>query len=321
MSNLKSIPNEHPQDAPEGMLRVVTLSEFLSIEFPPRENILSPWLPTQGLAMVHGYRGVGKTYFALNTAIAVATGGEFLRWKAPKPYGVLLIDGEMPGNALQERLIQIVKSLNLDPSTYSEVSSRLKVITPDLQKLGMPDLATRVGQWKVDEHITDEIDLVILDNLSSLVRSGKENESESWLPVQEWALKLRASGKSVLFIHHSNKQGGQRGTSKREDILDTVISLKRPSKYDPREGAVFEVHYEKTRGIAGKEVEPFEAKLTVQNGKQVWVVSSIQDSTYKKVVVLHKEGLTPKEIVQELGIHKSQVSRHLKIARENQDID
>lgn len=32
--------------------------------------------------------------------VAVASGGRFLKWKAPKAAGVLLIDGEMPAAAL-----------------------------------------------------------------------------------------------------------------------------------------------------------------------------------------------------------------------------
>ncbi|MBI5184882.1 MAG: AAA family ATPase [Nitrospinae bacterium] len=88
-------PTEVPQKEPK--VRAVSVREFLLMQFPPRENILSPWLPTQGLCMVHAPRGVGKTFFSLNAAVAVASGGQFLRFQAPKPCGVLLCDGEMPG--------------------------------------------------------------------------------------------------------------------------------------------------------------------------------------------------------------------------------
>lgn len=107
----------------------------------------------------------------------------------------------------------------------------LVFLTPDLQEFGMPDLATNRGQKLIEKYITDEVDLIIVDNLSCLVRSGKENDGESWLPIQEWALKLRAKGKSVLFIHHSNKNGGQRGTSRKEDVIDNVVCLKHPINY------------------------------------------------------------------------------------------
>ena len=54
---------------------------------------------------------------------------------------------------------------------------------------------------------------------------------------------LRRRGVSVLIVHHAGKGGEQRGTSRREDVLDTSISLRRPSDYLPTEGARFEVHY------------------------------------------------------------------------------
>ncbi|MBW2470952.1 MAG: hypothetical protein JRE18_02625 [Deltaproteobacteria bacterium] len=103
---------------------------------------------------------------------------------------------------------------------------------------------------------------MIIDNLSTLVRTGQENDAEGWLSIQAWALAQRAAGRSVLFIHHSGKGGSQRGTSRREDVLDTVINLRQPGDYTPDQGAVFEVHFEKARGIYGDDTKPFEAKRT-----------------------------------------------------------
>src|SRR5438105_3263503 len=61
--------------------RAIDLEDFLARKFPPRENLLSPWLAAKGLAMVFAPRGVGKTHFALGVAYAVASGGSFLKWK------------------------------------------------------------------------------------------------------------------------------------------------------------------------------------------------------------------------------------------------
>src|ERR1700704_5475076 len=81
----------------------------------------------------------------------------------------------------------------------------------------------------------------------------------SWLPVQSWALRHRRLGRAVAMLHHAGKGGGQRGTSRREDVLDTVVSLRRPSDYSPDQGARFEVHFEKARGFHGQAAQPFEA--------------------------------------------------------------
>ena len=69
--------------------------------------------------------------------------------------------------------------------------------------------------------------------------------------MQGWLLKLRRLGKTVLLIHHSGRGENARGTSKREDVLDTVIQLKQPEDYDIEQGARFEVHLTKARGIHG----------------------------------------------------------------------
>lgn len=305
----KSIPDAETMP----FLIAVGIHEFLSRELPPREEILSPWLTTQSLSMIYAWRGVGKTHAALGIAYAVASGGKFLeRWEAKKPCEVLYVDGEMSAAALQERLSAIVASSPKEPAT-----GMLRIVTPDLQSGAMPDLATLEGQAEVNA-VIGTAELIILDNLSCLARrGGRENDAESWLSVAEWVLTLRQQGKSVLFIHHAAKGGQQRGTSKREDLLDTVICLKRPPDYQPRDGAVFEVHYDKARGLAGDAVEPFEAKLTTDHhGAQSWATRSLTESTLDRVVELANEGLTKSEIATELDIHKSNISRAWRKAEE-----
>ena len=60
--------------------------------------------------MIYAPRGLGKTWFALGLAYAVASGSRFIKWDAPGPQGVLFIDGEMPLSLMQERLQKILNS-------------------------------------------------------------------------------------------------------------------------------------------------------------------------------------------------------------------
>jgi hypothetical protein len=50
-------------------------------------------------------------------------------------------------------------------------------------------------------------------------------------------LRLQHRGIGVLLVHRSGKSGEQRGTSRREDVLDTVIGLRRPEGYLPNSRA------------------------------------------------------------------------------------
>lgn len=293
-------PYEHP-------LLVVGLDDFIAMDLPVREPILSPCLMTQSLAMIYGWRGIGKTHVSLNVCYAVACGSKYLNWEASKPRRVLLVDGEMPATALQERFAAIIGSNGAVPA-----QGFLTIVTPDLQQGAMPDLSTDAGQEAISEAADRaEAELIVIDNLSCLVRGGgRENDAESWVSVSEWALRQRQLGRSVLFIHHSGKNGQQRGTSKREDLLDVVIALRRPADYDPADGACFEIHYEKARHLSGSDVDPIEAKLTVDaHGMSTWAWRPVSESTHDRVVDLANEGLSQAEIAVELGIHRSTVMR------------
>lgn len=84
-------PREATANDSAPIVKVLTLDELLLFPFPKQEPILAPWLTTQSLAMIHAWRGVGKTHVALNIAMAIARGGSFLNWHAPKARSVLYL--------------------------------------------------------------------------------------------------------------------------------------------------------------------------------------------------------------------------------------
>jgi putative DNA primase/helicase len=290
-------------------LHPIRIDDFLKRNIPPREMVLSPVLPTQGLAMLYAPRGVGKTYFAQSIAYAVASGGGFLAWQAPKPRRVFYLDGEMPAYTMKERFAQIVQGAPYEPDD----PDFLKLITPDFEPDGIPDIASEAGQEAIQKHLGDA-GLLVLDNLSTLCRRGRENEAESWEPVQQWLLQLRKQGTSVLMVHHAGKGGQQRGTSKREDVLDTVINLKRPHDYNPEDGAKFEVHLDKARGVVGDQAKPFEVALEVRDDVATWTWRDLSDRRVAEVKQLSSEGHSVREIADILDISKSTVNRMQKAA-------
>jgi hypothetical protein len=283
-------------------LKVLTADELLTTEFPPRNLLMDPWLPEKGLTMIHALRGVGKTWVALGTANAVASGGEFLRWKAPSPKRVLYIDGEMPMSLLKDRFARVVGEAKTEVP-----GPNFRLVAADYQPDGLPDLADPDAQQFYADVVADA-DLIVLDNYSTLAHGLKENEADSFAPIQGWLLAQRAAGRSVLAVHHSGKGGAQRGTSRKEDTLDTVISLTHPSGYSAAEGARFEVRFTKNRGFWGTDAEPFEARFA--EGK--WTTSEIAaDESDIEIKTLRAEGRTVREIEKLTGMSRSTVSRRL----------
>jgi putative DNA primase/helicase len=212
----------------------------------------------------------------------------------------------MPGLMLKERFANIV-----DNAEGEADGSAFRLIAADLQPDGLPDLADPIAQ-RFYETVLEGADLVIVDNLSTIARSVRENEADSWGPVQAWALSQRAAGRSVLFIHHAGKSGQQRGSSRKEDVLDSVISLRRPPDYQASEGARFEVHFTKHRGFFGLDAESFEARLI----GTIWQTCEIlRDDSLQTVTALHEQGFSVRDIANRTGLSKSAVDRKLKGGR------
>jgi putative DNA primase/helicase len=287
-------------------LQPIGLQDFLSLEIPPRAMLLSPILPERSLSMLYAPRGLGKSWLGLSIAIAVSSGGSLLRWTTPSPRRVLLVDGEMPLADLQERLSAILLGAGANIS-----NDRLRVLAADNSEIGI-NLGSAEGQQALEKHL-DDVDLLILDNLSTLT-SGSEGASDAWLPMQNWLLRLRRKGIAVLLIHHAGINGKQRGTSRREDTLDTVIALRRPADYSPEHGARFEVHIEKARTLVGDCAAPFEAKVEQfesEAGKAGirWVAQDPHPPMLSRAAELFSAGRTVRQVASALGISRSEAGR------------
>ena len=296
-----------------GGLVPVALGTFLETRIPDRKVILNGLLHERATAMVYSWRGVGKTWFALGIGWAAASAGQFLKWKAERAHKVLHVCGELVASELQVRLNVVA-----GPKPNRAHCSNYRILSSDLHEFGIPDLASSEGQAAI-ELVMGDTELLILDNISTLFRAGVENDAESWVPVQNWFLKLRRRGVAIVVIHHAGKGKEQRGTSKREDILDLVLSLRSPDDYEPSEDARFDVRFEKGRGLKGSEKEPFEAKLETRDGQAVWTTRDIGDSRADDIRELHAEGKSIRAIADQLGLSKSAVQRALAKMKDGKD--
>src|SRR5260370_22235136 len=86
---------------PKQTFQPVGLQDFLALQVPPREMLLAPILPERSLGMLYSPRGMGKSWLGSTIGLAVASGSSVLRWRAPKPPRVLLVDGAIGLSDLQ----------------------------------------------------------------------------------------------------------------------------------------------------------------------------------------------------------------------------
>jgi putative DNA primase/helicase len=270
----------------EWPLRPLGIDDLIAMQIPRRELLLDPILPANGLIMIHARRGGSKTFLALSIGLAVAGGTSLLRWSAPKARRVLYVDGEMTLVDLQTRVAALKAGMGM-----TILNDHFRILAAD--HADIPDLARDAGQRELDP-LLEGVDLLIIDNISTLCWTGSDNDAGSWTSMQEWILRLRRRGTAVLLVHHSGKSGEQRGTSRREDVLDTVIGLRRPENHQPQHGARVEVHVEKSRAYFGEAGRPFEATLvtTLDGAGLAWAASEIKPGHLAQAAALFREGVT-----------------------------
>ena len=275
-----------------------------------REFLLYPWLPKAGLAMIYAAAGVGKTFFALNIAYAMAGGGDFLKFICPKPVRILYIDGEMTYKVMQPRIEMIAKA----QGKLNDDSNFLLVCCDDFPNGAMPKLSTLEGQSFFNIMIADyKVDVVIVDNISTCTNLV-ENNAEEWNIMQDWQISLKAKNVGMILIHHTSKDGkNQRGTEKRKDIQDTCILLQEVNNGETEMASQFKITFDKSRGFFGEEAESFEASLDKDGS---WHMKTQEQSTFDKVVELSNLGMSQAEIAIEVGINRSNVCRAFKKAKD-----
>jgi len=288
-------------------LHAVSIGELMALQIPKRKRHLA-WLPATGLVMVYGKRGVGKSFFTMSLAVALVTGTPFLKWDIDEPAGVLLVDGEMALDQLRDRLEGLLPT---EPKAPLEICSH-EIVFNKTEKdlnLGAPEWQAAVNAF-LDEH--PAIKVVIVDNLSCLLPNIPEDKRDDWAEkVMPFLVGLRRRGVCTILVHHSGKGGDQRGTSSREDSLDSIIRLVPFADNDATTEAQFIVRFTKARGVYGEDVSDIEARLGEgPDGHPAWSWKSIDESNGGRVLALVRDGVTQgSEIADELDLSKGAVSK------------
>lgn len=294
--------------------QICDVSTFISLALPEKRKILKPWLSESTINMIYGPRGIGKTSLAMGIITAATTGKAFWQWEVESPVPGLYLDGEMAAVDVQQRFAQIeaLKTPGRQPL----------IIYCDAQmvQLGLPRANLLNKKWREQMKqllLENEVKLWVADNIASLAPGIDENSKQDWDPLNQWFLDLRFHGISTIFLHHSGKDGTQRGTSGREDNLDISISLDFPQGYTREDGCRFVCKFVKTR-IPHADL-PLVTDTEMwwrpdENGIYTWVFQSVRKQHKVEVVKKLDEGKSQKDIAAELGITPARVSQLKKEA-------
>ena len=307
---------------------VLGSTDFVKMKFPKPVMLIEPWLSEGSLNMIYGPTGIGKSTLAQIIAVLLTTWKKkevdlpcIGPWNLNRRAPVFLLDGEMGEAGLQTRIKALRYPLGKASKNYP---LGIYTVSHSAKKTGLQlNLTNEVWRESLYRYLKYKepgYRIVILDNLVTLTPGTDENTKKDWDPVNQWLLRLKHLGITVILIHHSGRKKHQRGTTSREDTCDTIINLSEPDGYDISEGAYFVVKFEKTRNIPpGSNLKPFTLKLVPYRVRGLtWETGNPKAKPENEAIIaaLLDGKLLQKEIADKVKLSETEITNIKKKAIE-----
>ena len=201
-------------DAPRAT-RLLTIEELEQLPAP--RWLVGNHLVAESISVLFGPSGGGKTFVALDLALAVATGQPWLGTEEVEGGYVVYATGE--GLAGLARRIQAWRAAHGTPSL-----ERFRVLPVAVQFMQPDDLE----QLRLDLRTLPEAPrLIVVDTLARSMIGAEENSARDMGLFLDGVERISQEwGAHVLLLHHTGKSGeAERGTSALRGFVQTMLKL------------------------------------------------------------------------------------------------
>ena len=245
-SETNSNSSTKAEEKAQGILEsaLLTTAQLMALNVPPRASLAGDWFQADDYGIICGRRGIGKSWLAMELAIAMVEGRDFGPWKCPKPIRGLYVDGEMALDHSRDRVRAL--SANTAGGGALFVLSHQQVFNTTQKALCLSDPAQQNELIDICER--EKIDVVFLDNGACLFRGVDENSADDFRDkIEGWLLAFRRRGIAVVLVLHEGRNGAIRGTSKREDATFWILRVAETGSNEHTPGARFISCFTKNR--------------------------------------------------------------------------
>lgn len=319
------------------------IEALLRDEIPPIPWAVDGLIPEGTAGLITGESYVGKTYYLMDLAIQLSTGGTWLgKYPITRPYRVAYFDKEQPKHEVQRRFARMLRGQR--KGFVPPPPKDLQVYTNSVFHMqnGMYDPAFR--DWLVGEGI----EVVLVDSMRHLV-TGDENKSEGpagWLRTYTELRSARGGNLTFVGIHHWNKESvsqGEvkdtrkeaarvRGSSAWIDVMDFHMSV-REDQQKRKHHSLFTATKVRANmpeaGVAVRfvhtdpaDTENTPIRLETLDATQVMTHTERYRAIYDIVnaVTNPDDALTVKDVIDRSGQTRSAVRHNLDALSKNEDI-
>jgi KaiC/GvpD/RAD55 family RecA-like ATPase len=192
------------------------LSEIRQIS--PPAWLVDGLLQANGIAVLYGPPGIGKSFLALDWALSICSENKWLGRNVSKG-SVTYVVAEGAG-ATSDRIEAWLKERNGDEAKIENYFFAHDRAVDLIEENTVPNIITWGKKTKSK--------LIVFDTLARCAGIEDENDAVQMNKVINAVDRIRdETGASILFVHHrgKNRKGGARGSSALLAAVDTSISL------------------------------------------------------------------------------------------------
>lgn len=317
--------------------QLLSVAELLNR--PDPDWLVQDILPESGLTLLYGASGYGKSFVAIDLAMAVATGTDWMG-QFPVEQGAVVYIAAEGLSGIKKRVAAwqchhedtpsptglnfCLQAVDLyDDDSRDALMEALEERFPTLHE----HLEHRVDRDTGDEEVIDHnpfpLRLIVIDTLARMYQGESENDSAQMgdfiRRVQYFA---EDCGAVVLLVHHTGKDGEkERGSGSLRGAMETCIKIRGKKKHGRLDSLQFIVDKQKdgeeiTLAMSVVNVELPHMDLDSAGRVQKSAVLELTDDTtdMDPLLVLLKDegGLTNGQWMKKSGLSNSSFNRKIK---------
>lgn len=188
------------------------------------EWVIRGWLPANGIAMIYGESGVGKSFVALDMACHIVTGKAWRNSKT-KCNQVVYMAGE--GNyGMRSRIASWCKHHGV----AADGGMNRLLVSNQAIDMDSPDAAAIIIR-AVRDLTKESVSVLYIDTLNNHMAGDENAAKDARAMLNVCAIVARALGATVVLVHHTghaeDAKGRARGSSAWKAALDASILVSR----------------------------------------------------------------------------------------------
>ena len=215
LPQLKEFEDQVTESIPDSVIQFTDMSDWQELSRKPIDCVFQDGIPVGTLGLISAEGGTGKSYLSLILGISVALNKPLIDGFTPTKQGrVLFCFGEDDLHVVSKRIAATCKAHNIPEEDINTAIADRRLMSicgrayPMLTFTGGESHHSDVFLELQRECEQNEYRLIVVDPVIGWAGVPNENDNAAMHAAASALIDLaRASGGSVLALHHANKSG------------------------------------------------------------------------------------------------------------------